>query len=114
MQKKYQYSVLFWSHPKTGFHVAKYNAIMNMLDDLAKEYPHLKVNSFKELNEINGSSEGFVPYEEVVESDTKIVDPEKEVMPIIRERYPEARFAFLRLIPFSKTFDDGLDYKIKH
>lgn len=101
MQKKYQYSVLFWSHPKTGFQVAKYNAIMNIIEDLSKKYSHLNVNSSKELDEIKANNDGFVPYEEVVESDTEVVDPEKEIMPVIRERYPEARIALIRPIPLS-------------
>jgi len=101
MQQKYQYSVLFWGHPKSGFDVANYNTTISMLDELAKENPQLKVNSSKELNEIKTTSDGFVPYEEVVESDTEIVDPEKEVMPTIREKYPEARLAVIRPIQLS-------------
>lgn len=89
------YSVIFWANPKSGFDLMRKNAILSMLRDVTNEFsendPHIedKIQSFEAEND------GMVIYDEVIESDTLITDPETEVMPLIRKKYPEAKYVIM-------------------
>jgi hypothetical protein len=88
---KFLYMVLFWACPKSGFDVAKKNEAMKMFKEMIRnKYPsdpdiEGRLKSFEENND------GLVVFDEVVESDTRVIDPDTEIMPIIRKRYSEAR-----------------------
>jgi len=87
---KYLYTVLFWACPKSGFDLIKKNAVMKILKEALLEFAEKDIDS--KIEGFESKNEGLVTYEEVIESDTLILNPELEVMPIIRKKYPEAQF----------------------
>ncbi len=95
---KQQFSVLFWSVPKSGFDVARKNTVLNLFKEILENsidpdsWDPEKMKRFEEVND------GLVIYEEVIETDKKNPDVEKEIMPVIRKKYPGAKFIALRLI----------------
>lgn len=87
VESKQLYRVLFWAFPRSGFDLAKKNTIMKLFKDtLSDEMSNEQLKRFEEKNE------GLVVYEEVIESDDADPDPDREVMLIIRKKYPEARY----------------------
>jgi hypothetical protein len=92
---KFLYMILFWACPKSGFHIAHKNKAMRSFKEflmgISSYDPHVeaKIKRFEEDNE------GLVIYDEVIESDTFVVDPEIEIMPIIRDRYPKAKYIMM-------------------
>lgn len=93
------YSVIFWANPKSGFDLMRKNSILKMIREVSNEFsfkdPHLedKIQSFE------AECKGMVIYDEIIESDTLISNPETEVMPLIWEKYPEAKYVIM--IPIS-------------
>lgn len=90
-KSKYLYMVLFWGIPKSGYDVIKKNSIMDILKDLminiSEDDPHFE----EKIKMFESENEGMVVYHEIVESDSIVLDPEIEIMPVIRKRYPKAK-----------------------
>lgn len=90
VESKQFYRVLFWAHPRSGFDLVKKNTIMKLFKDtLSDEMSNEQLKRFEERNE------GLVVYEEVIESDELDPDPDREVMPIIKKRFPDARYIIM-------------------
>lgn len=98
-ESKQLYNILFWAYPKSGHDLAKKNRMMRIfkevMNDIHEHEPHFgdKLDSFE------SRKKGFVVYDEVIESDNEVFDPEVEVMPVIRNKYPEAQF--IQMLPIS-------------
>lgn len=98
VESKQFYRILFWAHPKSGFDLARKNSIMRLFrDTLPDEMSSEQLKRFEEKNE------GLVVYEEVVESDNTDLDPDKDVMPIIHKKYPDARYIIMIPITVSSN-----------
>lgn len=87
VESKQFYRVLFWAFPRSGFDLAQKNTIMKLFrDTLSDEMSSEQLKRFEEKNE------GLVVYEEVIESDELDPDPDREVMPIIKKKFPDAQY----------------------
>lgn len=87
IDSKQLYRVLFWAFPKSGFDLARKNTIMSMFrETLPDEMLSEQLKRFEEKND------GLVIYEEVIESDDTDPDPDREVMPIIKKKFPDAQY----------------------
>jgi hypothetical protein len=93
--EKHLYTIVFWALPKSGFDVAKKNAILRLLKEKSLD----DINLRTKLELFESKHEGLVIYGEVIESDELITDPEISIMPIIQEKYSEA--TYIILIPMS-------------
>jgi hypothetical protein len=96
-ESKYLYNILFWAYPKSGFDVAKKSTMMRIFKDVMSTVHGEEPNFNEMFDRFESRNDGQVVYDKVVESDKEVIDPEEEVMPVIRERYPEARF--IQMLP---------------
>jgi hypothetical protein len=88
---KYLYMVLFWSIPKSGYDVIKKNSIMDILKNLMINSSDDDSHFEEKIKMFESENEGLVVYHEIIESDSIVLDPEIEIMPLIKERYPGAK-----------------------
>jgi len=97
-KNKYLYIIYFWQNPKSGHDIIRKNMFMNFLKettlDIFGKDPHL-TSSIKEFESRNS---GMVINHKIVESDFEIIDAEEEIMPLIRENNPEAKYIRFKLI----------------
>lgn len=103
------YTILFWAHPKSGFDVIKKNDILKLFREIAGDVLSSDPTLINKLLQFEIEHEGLVLYSETLESDRSIIDPEVEVMPIIRQAYPEAKYIIM--LPLKVSDKDNLILK---
>lgn len=91
------FTVLFWANPKSGFDVAKKNIIMGIFRDALVNIDHPDQVSPERFKVFEEKNEGMVIYEEVIETDVEEPSIESDVMPVIKSKYPSARY--IAMIP---------------
>jgi hypothetical protein len=89
------YTILFWAYPKSGFDIIKKNDILKLFREIAGEALSGDPDLINKLLQFESEHEGLVLYNETIESNTEIVDPEIEVMPTIQKAYPEANYIIM-------------------
>ncbi len=95
--EKQQYTVLFWANPKSGLDVIKKNTILPILRTVLSDMMKMDRSFPERMKKFEEKNEGLVIYEEVIETDRVPVDINQEVMPLIKHKYPNARF--ISMIP---------------
>ena len=94
-----KYLVQCWITPRTGFDLAKKNRIMSLFKSIMEETFPEDVNVEDAMRKFSESHDGLILEPLVIESDTEIVDPKKEVLPEIQKKYPEAVIFSCEKIP---------------
>ena len=95
----YKYLVQCWIHPRSGFDVAKKSRIMELFRSIMKETFSDDARVDTTIEKFNRTHEGLVLEPFIVESDIKINDPEKEILPEIQKTHPEATVFSCGLMP---------------
>jgi len=96
-ESKYLYNILFWAYPKSGKDVAKKSAMMRIFKEVMTTVHGHEPYFEDKFERFESNNEGLVVYDEVIESDIEIFYPEDGIMPVIREKYPEAKF--IQMLP---------------
>jgi hypothetical protein len=87
--------ILFWACPKSGFHIAHKNEAMRLFKEFIMGVSSCDPCIEAKIKRFEEDNEGLVVYDEVIESSISVVDPEIEIMPIIRDRYPKAKYIMM-------------------
>lgn len=96
---KYQYDVLCWVPPKSGFELRDKHIILENLrkslkklakDEISGLVQHIDSSIDKFISEYDGLVVEFLR----IESDKIITNPEKEILPEIHKDFPGAKIIF--------------------
>ena len=101
----YRYYVQCWVRPSSGHDVVRKNRIMSLLKEIAslKSFQEMARDVFpvdvevtdkkfqSAIQRFEEQHEGLVVEPLVLESDNEITDAEKELLPEIQKKYPEAK-----------------------
>lgn len=87
-----QFTVLFWANPKSGLDVIKKNTILPILRTVLSDMMKTDKSFPERMKRFEEKNDGLVIYEEVIETDCVPLDIDREVMPLILDKYPNARF----------------------
>lgn len=110
----YNYIILCQIYPKSGFDLARHNRMINLMgDSLSRMEPsHSELPFHKILqdhfDDIRSSNDGYIVSAIPITSDNIILDPEKEVMPTVRKKHPEAVFSKCIALFKDKILDSEL------
>lgn len=97
---RYLYTVLFWAAPKSGFDVVSKNLLMRLFKEALNEVGDADPHHAEKMQRFEEDNDGLIIFEETVESDKPISNPDTDIMPVIRKRYPNARY--IMMIPVEK------------
>ncbi len=97
-----KYEVYTWINPRSGFDLAETNAIQKNFKEIIEERFPDNTQAFKALERLFNCKKGMVINETIVESDTPVKNPIKELMPEINKLYPEAIYITYRKVHTSK------------
>jgi len=99
----FKYYVECWIYPKSGYDIIRKNKIITLFKEVLLQV--MPEETKKEIN-IDDLIEKFCEKHNemvleplVLESDTDVLDPEKELMPEIWKKYPEAKLLNFQKIP---------------
>jgi hypothetical protein len=96
---KYKYLVQCWITPRSGFDIVKKNRITELFRSIIADTFSDDKHAEESVKNFERSHEGLVLEPLVVESDTVIVDAEKEILPEIQKTYPGAIIFSCEKIP---------------
>jgi len=95
----YYYKVDCWVPPRSGFDIARKNQVFSFIESIADKLSDGKGDTIRSyLKEFREQSDGYVLRTFTLESDTPVIDPEKEFMGEIRKEVPEARMSNWELL----------------
>lgn len=86
----YKYLVQCWITPRTGFDLAKKSHIMQLFKSIMEETFPDDVKVEDAVKRFAESHDGLILEPLVIESDTEVIDFQKEILPEIQKTYPEA------------------------
>lgn len=96
---KHQYMVYCWIYPKSGFDLAQKNKIMEVFKMAMSAHFSDDAKMTEEVEKFSREFDEYILDPIVIESDTEVVDPEKEIMPEIRKDHPEAKLLSIQSMP---------------
>jgi hypothetical protein len=100
----YYYRVECWVAPKSGFDLVEKNKAFRFIESIAEKLvDDAKEKILAYLEGFKGHTNGMVLKTFNLESDSKVRDPEKELMAEIRKNSPEAVLADWGLVDASIT-----------
>ena len=94
---KYKYLLQCWVRPHSGFDLAKKNKIITIFKNITSTlYPSEALNTA--IKKFEKTNEGLIVEPFTIDSNKIIKNPEEDVMPEIRVRYPEAKLLSFELL----------------
>jgi hypothetical protein len=96
---KHQYMVYCWIYPKSGFDLAQKNKIMEVFKMAMSANFSDDAKMTEEVEKFSNEFKEYILEPIVIESDTEVTDPEKEIMPEIRKEHPEAKLLSIQPMP---------------
>jgi len=88
----HKYLVECWIYPKSGFDLARKNRIMQLFKEMLSEEVPDQDALDRAVERFEREHEGMILEPMVIESDKELEDVERELMPEILRKYPEAKF----------------------
>jgi hypothetical protein len=94
----HKYLVRCWVSPQSGFDLAQKNKIMTLFREMMTQtYDTEEIeNAIKKFEKEN---EGKVLLPLIIESDTKVTDIKKQILPEIQKKYPGANILSVEELP---------------
>jgi serine phosphatase RsbU (regulator of sigma subunit) len=86
----FKYVVHCWVHPRSGFDLVKKNRVMELFRSVMEDAFDEDDEVERAVKKFEKSHEGLVLERICMESDTEIIDIQKEVLPVIQKEYPDA------------------------
>jgi hypothetical protein len=86
----FKYIVQCWITPRSGFDLAKKGRIAQLFRSVMRDTFSDDKKVETAINNFEKTHEGLVLESLTVETDTEIIDPDSEILPEIRKKYPEA------------------------
>lgn len=99
----FKYYVECWVYPRSGFDIARKNKIIHLFKKVLFDMLPQKEEIESIVEKFCKEHDGLILEPLVLESDTEITNPEKELMPEIRKKHPEARLVSCQKIPEIKS-----------
>ena len=99
------YIIFFWRDPKSGLELISKNTFIDKLEkSIVKMFDDDPC--FNDLlKDFKTKNIGMVISHKIIESDSKIIDAEEEIMPLIKEEYPEAKYSRFKMISESNSIN---------
>lgn len=110
---QYKYLLVCWVRPRSGYDLARKNRVMKLIKEILslESFKDIAKDMFPEdieitdeklqdgLNRFEKLHDGMVIEPFIMESDTLVKDPEKELLPEIQKDHPEATIFSFKMIP---------------
>ena len=97
----HKYLVQCWITPRSGFDIVKKNRVLEFFRSVVSEALSDEYRAEESIRNFEESHEGLILEPIIVESDTEVMNAQKEILPEIQKVYPGAVIFSCTLIPVS-------------